>query len=32
MGINSIFVNPDTSNYVRVRDLDNLEFAILPDP
>ena len=31
MGINSILAYPDTSDHVRVRDLDNLEFAILPD-
>jgi hypothetical protein len=31
MGINSIFAYPDTGDHVCVRDLDNLEFAILPD-
>ncbi len=30
IGTNSIFTYPDTSDHVRVRDLDNLEFAILP--
>lgn len=29
MGVNGITVYPDTSDYLRIRDLDNLEFTVL---